>query len=545
MPYAKTSQRAEQRALREEMRALGMSRQQVAAEFSRRYRLRPRAAWRNAHGWSLTEAAKQINIYAAQAGLDGDGATVTMTAAHLCEHENWPGEGPRDAEHKPTGRKPTPYLLSLLAAVYGCAIHDLLDLDDHRYLPPADRLTLDKTTPTHQSQGGGYMASHWAQSERPDQSTAIRHRAGAPTPTAVNGEWCMPTTRNIAPSTVLGQLDSGLGFGTVSYSLFRGGPVVLGFEDIQRIVAALQNARRYADIAVAGYFRRQLAACALSDGTRGPKEILPLVLAIVAATEHVAREAKSAIRPELLAVAARGAEFAGWLYRDSAAPNAASYWHDRAAECAQVTGDGALQGYVLLKKSQVAWDERDAWRMLMLARAAQAGPWVLPPRVKAEAAQQEARGHAMLGGAMGIVAAKLDEARCWMTEEQSGSAADGSALAPHYGTALLALQTAICYCEAGQPARAVEIYQEHLTQHAFSRRDYGYFRALAGIALARASRPDAAAAAGSAALAIATATGSMRTFRELSRLLDELRSWRSRPTVQAFGRELVQASSRE
>ena len=150
MPYAKTSQRAEQRALREEMRALGMSRQQVAAEFSRRYRLRPRAAWRHAHGWSLTEAAEQINSYAAQIGLDGDGTTVTMTAAHLCEHENWPGEGPRDGEHKPTGRKPTPYLLSLLAAVYGCAIHDLLDLDDHRCLPPADRLTLDKTTPTHQ-----------------------------------------------------------------------------------------------------------------------------------------------------------------------------------------------------------------------------------------------------------------------------------------------------------------------------------------------------------------------------------------------------------
>jgi len=94
MPYAKTSLRAEQRALREEMRGLGMRRRQVAGEFARRYRLRPRAAWRHAHGWSLTEAARQINAYAAQTGLDGAGTTVAMTAAHLCEHENVRHEAP-------------------------------------------------------------------------------------------------------------------------------------------------------------------------------------------------------------------------------------------------------------------------------------------------------------------------------------------------------------------------------------------------------------------------------------------------------------------
>jgi hypothetical protein len=49
MPYAKSSLRAEQRALREKMRALGMSHRQIAVEFARRYRLRPRAAWRHAY----------------------------------------------------------------------------------------------------------------------------------------------------------------------------------------------------------------------------------------------------------------------------------------------------------------------------------------------------------------------------------------------------------------------------------------------------------------------------------------------------------------
>ena len=119
----KTSLRGEQRALRERMRALGLSRRQIAVEFARRYRLRPRAAWRHAYGWSLKEAAERISDYAARPWLDSDGATVAMTAPHLSEYENWPGPGTT-----PAGRRPTPYLLALLAGVYECAVHDLLDL---------------------------------------------------------------------------------------------------------------------------------------------------------------------------------------------------------------------------------------------------------------------------------------------------------------------------------------------------------------------------------------------------------------------------------
>jgi hypothetical protein len=140
MSHAKISLRAEQRALREEMRERGLAHELIALEFARRYRLRPRAAWRIAYGWSLTEAAERINSYAAVRGL-GSGSTVAMTAAHLCEHENWPG-----AAHEPTGRKPTPYLLSLLAGVYGCAVDDLLDSADYKHMPASDRLVLDAVT---------------------------------------------------------------------------------------------------------------------------------------------------------------------------------------------------------------------------------------------------------------------------------------------------------------------------------------------------------------------------------------------------------------
>jgi tetratricopeptide (TPR) repeat protein len=241
----------------------------------------------------------------------------------------------------------------------------------------------------------------------------------------------------------------------------------------------------------------------------------------------------------LLAVGARSAEFAGWLYRDSAALRLAGYWHDRAVEWAQMAAERALQGYVLLKKSQAAWDERDAPRMLMLARAAIEGPWDLPSWVQAEAIQQEARAEAMLGGDITIITARLGQARDLLARAQPARAGDGSALAAHYSPSLLAMQMAICYCEAGQPAKAAEIYDEHLTAHAFSRRDYGYFSALRGIAVAASGRPDDAAAIGRESLQIAAATSSARTLTELSRLMGRLAAWPGRPAVQVFRDELA------
>src|SRR5512146_1059012 len=138
MPYQKTSLRREKRDLREKMRGLGLDYRDIAAEFARRYNLRPRAAWREAYGWSLQETADRINEFRGQVGLD-PGGFAGMTAPHLCEHENWPGHGPQ-----PTGRRPTPYLLALLAAVYDCAVTDLIDLADRERFPPADLLILDK-----------------------------------------------------------------------------------------------------------------------------------------------------------------------------------------------------------------------------------------------------------------------------------------------------------------------------------------------------------------------------------------------------------------
>jgi hypothetical protein len=140
MAYARTSLRREKQQRREQMRAAGLDFRQIAAEFSRVYRLRPRAAWREAYGWSLTEEAARINAFRGNTGIDSAGLSG-MTAAHLSEYEQWPGQGT-----KPAGRKPSPYLLSVLAAIFDCHVSELIDSDDRAHLPPADLLVLDKYT---------------------------------------------------------------------------------------------------------------------------------------------------------------------------------------------------------------------------------------------------------------------------------------------------------------------------------------------------------------------------------------------------------------
>ena len=126
------SQRAEQRRLREQMRGLGMSRAEITAEMGRRYKLRPRPAWRIAWGWTLEEAAERYNALRAK---DTTQPVTALTGSRLSEWENWPL----------STRKPPVTGLCLLAEIYQCGVLDLIDFHDREKLTTPELLTLDKT----------------------------------------------------------------------------------------------------------------------------------------------------------------------------------------------------------------------------------------------------------------------------------------------------------------------------------------------------------------------------------------------------------------
>jgi transcriptional regulator with XRE-family HTH domain len=302
----------------------------------------------------------------------------------------------------------------------------------------------------------------------------------------------------------------------------------LGLDELHQVAAALGNARRYFDRSVLDYFRRELAACKADDGNRGPKKTLPLVLGLLGAIEEHASEVKPSLRRELLAAGAEGAEFAAWLHRDLRDFGRTLYWYDRATEWAQEAGDAATQGYILLKKAQLAFDEREPLRMLTLAQAAQQKTWSVPKRVQAEAVQQEARAEVMLGATAEAVKPRLEQARELLDRQPD----DGSTLGAHYSHRLLTMQTAICYTEAGAPRRAVELYSQTLNEQTFSKRDYGFFLSFMAGSLALAGEPDQAAATGLQSARRAASTNSDRTKQQLVQVVGYLKPWQHRPAVQ-------------
>jgi transcriptional regulator with XRE-family HTH domain len=129
------------------MRALGFSYDEIAAEVSRRYQVRPRQAYRLAWGWTQDQAAVRFNERAASEGTDPHGR-ASLTGPHLCELEQWPN----------SERKPSVYALCLLAGVYDTDVLCLLDLADHESLPQQDRLVLLRRLPAQTSFGERVLA---------------------------------------------------------------------------------------------------------------------------------------------------------------------------------------------------------------------------------------------------------------------------------------------------------------------------------------------------------------------------------------------------
>lgn len=303
--------------------------------------------------------------------------------------------------------------------------------------------------------------------------------------------------------------------------------------DQLRVIGQLvAEARDRAEADLVGFFAARIEDCQVRDGAHGPVEALPATLSVIAAIDLAARQVARATRRDLLTLAARGAEFAGWLYRDAGALDQATYWYDRAAEWAQEAHDPVMQGYILLRRSQLAYDSRDPIRVLSLAEAADAGPWQLPACVQAEVVQQQALGLGMLGATGVEVEQRLGHAWDLLAQDEPGGDARrlGAVLTPD----TLTLRAAVCYTESGEGQRAADLFQGVLATGGLSHRDTGYFTARRAAALARADEPDTAATLALESAEIATGARSQRTRRVIAEVADALQPWSDRPAVRAL-----------
>jgi transcriptional regulator with XRE-family HTH domain/tetratricopeptide (TPR) repeat protein len=135
----KVGSKAERDTLRQEMLVGGCSLEMIATEMERRWGFRPREAYRHAHGWSQDEVAARFTEVAdrlgAERGAGPDGRPAPqapMIGTRIGEYERWPNGG----------RRPSPYVLTVLATVLGTSLERLLDYDDHRKMPDQERTVL-------------------------------------------------------------------------------------------------------------------------------------------------------------------------------------------------------------------------------------------------------------------------------------------------------------------------------------------------------------------------------------------------------------------
>ncbi|GHH69681.1 hypothetical protein GCM10018793_02480 [Streptomyces sulfonofaciens] len=226
-------------------------------------------------------------------------------------------------------------------------------------------------------------------------------------------------------------------------------------------------------------FRDQLQQMRLLGQSTDPAMLLPVLSAQTSTVMNCATRAAGSTRDGLLTLAARFAEYTGWMAQEAGDDAEALRWTADAVGLAQAGGDEHLAGYALVRRALVAFYGGAATETISLAQQAQSG--ALPPRIRGLAAQREAQGHALAGQEKACLHG-LDRARELLRRAQE-TAAD----APVLGTTHLAdpasMVTGWCLYDLGRPREAAEILDQEcrrITPHALrTRARYGFRSALA------------------------------------------------------------------
>ncbi len=504
------SRRVEQDALRERMRAAGMNHDEIAIEFARRYKLRPRVAHRYAHGWTQQQAADRINAHAARAGIDPDGA-ATMTPPWLSELETWP---------LPPRRRPTPQMLTLLAEVYGCDLHSLLDLDDREHLPPADKLLINSMRRTDQP--GPVRAPGPAAA---DVHTVLGRPAAQPHARSLSV--VRPGTEELghrpglphgaSPDAGGGIIDDVDRFGRRTFSILAGSAAVAGAVGAGRAGAV--------DPALADHFSGQLVGHLHADMRLGSRTVLGAVTSQCEIIVHLVDTADSPARQRLAKVGSSFCAFAAWLWLDAGDPVAALRYHDQALDLAHRSGERDAVACALVDRAMAFTDAGRARTVVDLCQAALLDARYLTAEVQVFALQQQAHGASLLG----------DRRQVDMLLDRAVRLLDRVDVEV-WGTACrrthdyVEVQRATCYGRLGLAYEADRLWQQIIPgAPATARRDVGVWAARHATAVARLGEPDRAAELAHHAADITVETGSARARRELAAVATAMTPWRADP----------------
>jgi len=241
------------------------------------------------------------------------------------------------------------------------------------------------------------------------------------------------------------------------------------------------------------------------------------------------------MRSGLLALAARYAESASWLYEDSGDLTRAHDWSGRAVQWAYEAADEPMLAWAYFRKSQQA---RTPEHALSLAHTAQRHEEQLPAPIRAALLQHQATTLARTDESS-TAHHYFDHALEWAVGTDvygDARAGHGSFCTPDY----IELERARAWTQLGSPQRAVDLFEEVIPRlPVVYQRDRGVALARCADAYAGLGEAEHAADLAREALDIAHTTGTGRVVNDLAALAGTLQEHRGVGAVDALLTELA------
>ncbi|WP_159104635.1 hypothetical protein [Plantactinospora sp. BB1] len=297
----------------------------------------------------------------------------------------------------------------------------------------------------------------------------------------------------------------------------------LGFEDPQeRFGRQSSRVAPSLDPETVEYFRNVLDQHIRADNLMGPQHLVDVVRAQATLLDEVLSDAEDDIRGDLLVLAYRYNEFAGWLYQDAGDTRNAMHYSDRAMDYALAIDSPTETAYLLMRKSNIANDMGAFDRALGLTSAALRNGSAVSPRVRALVLGQEARAHS-LRGRTEEAARALDTAMHEITRPD----AEADDIASYCTPAYIRIQAGNCWSDLQAPSLAIPIFERALSELPRGlRRDRGLCQTRLASAHAAQGDKENACRVGHQALKTVQSATSARALRGLRQLRERLAPWR-------------------
>lgn len=261
------------------------------------------------------------------------------------------------------------------------------------------------------------------------------------------------------------------------------------------------------------FYEHLMVDYAAFDNSAGPKPVVDVITRHAIALVDQLAETHGDSWTNMARVAARYAEFAGWLHQDAGDPKCAARWTETALSIAHASGDEGMVAYTLMRRSNQTAEQDQVGMAIGLADAALNVIGSRTPRIRALGYRQKAAGLALLGDSSGCIDALAH------AQDEIASDPDWNPLTGYCTVHYLEAEAALCFLRLDRADKAVELLTPAVATWPNGYvRDRGFYQAHLAEALALSGEVETAREQAQQAAALVATCGSRRTAVQVHRV---------------------------